>query len=135
MGLMRWLRGGDDNSASASVISAGLAEIDGLFRPSRHKQTEHVEQMKRKRADLAAATGTPSPDLSAGIAAIKSHKSKRGEQAEATAPRNDPPNRKTRQSREAEAVRKAREATAVRKARKELALRRARESRAADASS
>jgi hypothetical protein len=133
---MRWLRGGEDNSASAGVISAGLAEIDGLFRPSRHKQTEHVEQMKRKRADLAAATGTGAPDLSASVAAIQSHKHKRkrGEPVDAATPGNEAPARKSRQSRQAEAVRKAREATAVRMARKELASRRAREVRGADTS-
>jgi hypothetical protein len=116
------------------VISAGLAEIDGLFRPTRHKQTEHVEQMKRKRADLAAATGTPAPDLSAGVAAIKSHKRKRGDSSTPGTSRIETPIRTSRESREAEAVRKAREATAVRKARKEMAIRRARERRAADTS-
>ena len=57
MGLMRWMRGGDDNSATAAAVSAGLAEIDGLFRPSRHKQTEHVEEAKRKRVDIANGAG------------------------------------------------------------------------------
>jgi hypothetical protein len=114
------------------VISAGLAEIDGLFRPTKHKQTEHVEQMKNKRTDLATATGAPAPDLSAGVAAIQSHKHKR-KRGEPDTPRNAPV-RKTRQTREAEALRRAREATAVRKARKEMASRRARETRSADTS-
>lgn len=74
MGLMRWLRGGDDNSASASVISAGLAEIDGLFRPSRHKQTEHVESMKLKRTDVS--TGDDGIDLERGVALIRARRAR-----------------------------------------------------------
>jgi hypothetical protein len=67
MGLMRWMRGGDENSATAAAVSAGLAEIDGLFRPSRHKQTEHVEESKRKRVDVANGAGI---DLDRGIATL-----------------------------------------------------------------
>ena len=69
MGLMRWMRGGDDNSATAAAVSAGLAEIDGLFRPSRHKQTEHVEEAKRKRVDVANGAGI---DLERGVATLRS---------------------------------------------------------------
>ncbi len=69
MGLMRWMRGGDDNSATAAAVSAGLAEIDGLFRPSRHKQTEHVEEAKRKRVDVANGAGI---DLERGVAMVRS---------------------------------------------------------------
>jgi hypothetical protein len=64
---MRWMRGGDENSATAAAVSAGLAEIDGLFRPSRHKQTEHVEEAKRKRVDVANGAGI---DLERGIATV-----------------------------------------------------------------
>jgi hypothetical protein len=125
MGLMRWLRGGDDNSASAGVISAGLAEIDGLFRPTKHKQTEHVQQMKRKRVDLATATGA-APDLSAGVAAIKSHKRKRADTAGPTpsVACNETPANPTRQTREVEAVRRARAASEERRARRETRTRR-----------
>jgi Family of unknown function (DUF6191) len=69
MGLMRWLRGGDDNTAATSVVSAGLAEIDGLFRPSKHKQTEHVEQQKRRRVDVSNSGG--GIDLDRGVAVIR----------------------------------------------------------------
>jgi hypothetical protein len=68
MGILRWLRGGEENGAAASVISAGLAEIDGLFRPSKHKQTEHVEESKRKRIDVANGAGI---DLDRGLAVIR----------------------------------------------------------------
>lgn len=74
MGLMRWLRGGEENSASASVISAGLAEIDGLFRPSRHKQTEHVEEMKRKRLDVSVSGD--GIDLERGVALIRARRAR-----------------------------------------------------------
>lgn len=68
MGFLRWLRGGDDNTSATSVISAGLAEIDGLFRPSRHKQTEHVEETRRRRVDVATGAGI---DLDRGVAVVR----------------------------------------------------------------
>lgn len=68
MGLLRWMRGGDDNTASTAVVSAGLAEIDGLFRPSKHKQTEHVEESKRRRLDVANGTGV---DLDGGRVTLR----------------------------------------------------------------
>jgi len=66
MGLLRWLRGDDD--AVTGALSAGLAEIDGLFRPSRHKQTEHVEESKRRRVDVRSSGGI---DLDRGVAVIR----------------------------------------------------------------
>jgi hypothetical protein len=69
MGILRWLRGGDENNAATSVISAGLAEIDGMFRPSKHKQTEHVEESKRRRIDVANGAGI---DLDRGVAVLRS---------------------------------------------------------------
>jgi hypothetical protein len=66
MGLMRWMRG--DDSAATSVISAGLAELDALFRPSKHKQTEHVEESKRKRIDVANGAGV---NLDQGTAVVR----------------------------------------------------------------
>jgi hypothetical protein len=68
MGLLRWLRGGDENNAATSAMSAGLAEIDGLFRPSRHKQTEHVEESKRRRIDVSNSGGI---DLDRNVAVIR----------------------------------------------------------------
>jgi hypothetical protein len=68
LGILRWLRGGDDNNAAASVISAGLAEIDGLFRPSKHKQTEHIEESKRHRINVSTGTGI---DLDRGVAVLR----------------------------------------------------------------
>jgi hypothetical protein len=66
--VLRWLRGGDENDAAANAISAGLAELDALFRPSKHKQTEHVEESKRRRVDAATGQGI---DLDRGIAIIR----------------------------------------------------------------
>lgn len=68
MGLLRWIRGGDDNSASTSMMSAGLAEIAGLFQPTRHKQTEHVEESSRRRLDVANGSGV---DLDRGVIVIR----------------------------------------------------------------
>jgi len=72
MGLMAWMRGGDDNSASSGVISAALTAIDGIFRPSRVKQMEFVEESKRKRHDL---TNGSDIDLDSGRAVIRYVKS------------------------------------------------------------
>lgn len=68
MGLLRWLRGGDESSATTAAVSAGLAEIDGLFRPSKHKQTEHVQETRRRRIDVANGAGV---DLDRGLAVIR----------------------------------------------------------------
>jgi len=67
--FMRWLRGGDDDTTATAMMSAGLAEVAGLFQPSRHKQTEHVEELKRLRYDAGASTGV---DHELGIAVIRS---------------------------------------------------------------
>jgi hypothetical protein len=67
VGLLRWIRG-DENSTSTAMMSAGLAEIAGFFQPSRHKQTEHVEEASRRRLDVANGTGV---DLDKGVAVIR----------------------------------------------------------------
>jgi hypothetical protein len=71
MGILRWLRGGDENGAAASVMSAGFAEMDALFRPNHHKQTEHIEESKRLRVDVANGAGI---DLDRNIAVLRSKK-------------------------------------------------------------
>ena len=68
MSFMRWLRGGDEENAATSMMSAGLAEIAGLFQPTRHKQTEHVEETKRRKLDTAAAGDI---DLEKGVFVIR----------------------------------------------------------------
>lgn len=70
MGLMRWLRGGDENSATANAMGAGMAELDALFRPSKHKQTEHIQESRRRRVDINNGAGTD-VDLDSGIAIIR----------------------------------------------------------------
>jgi hypothetical protein len=70
MGLLRWLRGGDD-SASAGSLSAGLAELGAFFSPGQRKQTEHVEEQKRLRKDVHAADGKTGIDLDRGVAVIR----------------------------------------------------------------
>jgi hypothetical protein len=68
MGLMRWMRGSDEDNSATAALSAGLAEIDGLFRPSKHKQTEHVEETKRRRIDVSNGAGI---DLEQGIVVVR----------------------------------------------------------------
>ena len=68
MGLLKWIRGDDENSTSTAMMSAGLAEIAGLFQPTRHKQTEHVEETNRRRIDVANGTGI---DLDRGVIILK----------------------------------------------------------------
>lgn len=68
MSFMRWLRGDDEDKSATSMMSAGLAEIAGLFQPTRHKQTEHVEEQSRRRLDLANASGI---DLDQGVVIIR----------------------------------------------------------------
>jgi len=87
MGLLRWMRGGDDNTAATSVVSAGLAEIDGLFRPSKHKQTEHVEESKRRRVDVSSSAG--GIDLDRGVAIIRGKRVLPAATAEAAGPADE----------------------------------------------
>jgi Family of unknown function (DUF6191) len=70
MGLLRWMRGGDDNSAAGNALGAGMAEIDALFRPSKHKQTEHVQESRRRRVDIASGADSDI-DLDSGVAVIR----------------------------------------------------------------
>ena len=70
MGLLRWMRGGDDNSAAGNALGAGMAEIDALFRPSKHKQTEHIQQSRRRRVDIANGADSD-VDLDSGVAVIR----------------------------------------------------------------
>jgi len=65
---MRWLRGNDEDSTATAMMSAGLAEIAGIFQPTRHKQTEHVEESKRRRIDVSNGSGI---DLDEGVAFIR----------------------------------------------------------------
>jgi hypothetical protein len=71
VGLLRWLRGGDDNNSSTAAFSAGLAAIDGVFRPMKHKQTEHIQESKRLRVDVANGAGI---DLDRNVAVIRPKK-------------------------------------------------------------
>jgi hypothetical protein len=70
MGLLRWMRGGDDNSAAGNALGAGMAEIDALFRPSKHEQTEHVQESRRRRVDIANGADSD-VDLDSGVAMIR----------------------------------------------------------------
>ncbi len=70
MGLLRWMRGGDENSAAGNALGAGMAEIDALFRPSKHKQTEHIQESRRRRVDVANGADSD-VDLDSGFAVIR----------------------------------------------------------------
>jgi hypothetical protein len=70
MGLLRWMRGGDDDSAAGNALGAGMAEIDALFRPSKHKQTEHIQESRRRRVDVANGADSD-VDLDSGVAVIR----------------------------------------------------------------
>jgi hypothetical protein len=119
MGLMRWMRGSEEDSTATSVISAGLAEIDGLFRPSKHKQTEHVEASKRRRMDVSNGAGV---DLDQGVAVVRA----RPDEA-------DDPTRPARRSRAARTPYQPPRRTWWRRMR--MAMRRRRRARALNAAS
>ncbi len=68
MGLLKWIRGDDENATSTAMLSAGLAEVAGLFQPTRHKQTEHIDETTRRRIDVANGTGI---DLERGVIIVR----------------------------------------------------------------
>lgn len=70
MGLLRWLRGGDDNDSSVAAMSAGLAELEGFVQPSRRKQTELIQEQERMREDIGNGRQFDSLDLDSGVAVI-----------------------------------------------------------------
>lgn len=70
MGLLRWLRGGDDANASVNGMSTGLAEIDAVFMPSKRKQTELIEEQNHARVDVQTGEPLDRVDLDNGVAVV-----------------------------------------------------------------
>jgi hypothetical protein len=70
MGLLRWLRGGDDADASINGMSTGLAEIEAVFMPSKRKQTELIEEQSQSRIDLQSGEPLDQIDLVNGVAVV-----------------------------------------------------------------
>ena len=70
MGLLRWLRGGDDNDSSVAAMSAGLAELEGFVQPSRRKQTELIQEQENMREDIGNGLRMDRIDLDSGVAVI-----------------------------------------------------------------
>lgn len=70
MGLLRWLRGGDDADASVSGMSTGLAELDAIFVPSKRKQTELIEEQTQSRVDVSTGEPLDQIDLDNGVAVV-----------------------------------------------------------------
>jgi hypothetical protein len=64
VGLLKWIRGDDEDKTSTAMMSAGLAEIAGIFQPTRHKQTEHIQETNRRRVDIGNGSGI---DLERGV--------------------------------------------------------------------
>ena len=79
MGLLKWIRGDDENTTATGMLSAGLAEVAGLFQPTRHKQTEHVEETNRRRIDVANGTGI---DLENSVFIVRRPKAQAAPEAE-----------------------------------------------------
>jgi hypothetical protein len=71
MGLMQWMRGGDD-STLADALSGGMAAIDQVFRPTRYQQYEFLQEARRRKVDVAQGDGV---DLDRGIVIVRRPKS------------------------------------------------------------
>jgi hypothetical protein len=78
VGLLKWIRGDEENKTSTGMLSAGLSEFAGLFQPTRHKQTEHVDETNRRRIDVANGTGV---DLERGVVVMRRPKAAAAEPA------------------------------------------------------
>ena len=70
MGLLRWLRGGDDADGSVSGMSTGLAELESVFMPSKRKQTELIEEQSQSRVDVETGEPLNLIDLDSGVAVV-----------------------------------------------------------------
>jgi len=89
MGLLQWMRGGDDAAAGGGAMSAAFTAIDGIFRPSKLKQLEYIAESKRRRHDVANGCDI---DLDSGRAVIRYVRSS-GASAGTRAPRVHIPRR------------------------------------------
>lgn len=78
MGLLRWLRGGDDVDGSVTGMSTGLAEIESVFMPSKRKQTELIEEQSHSRIDVETGEPLNLIDLDSGVAVVHRRKSRTG---------------------------------------------------------
>lgn len=81
MGLLKWMRGDGDSSTSSAMLSAGLAEISGLFSPGRRKQTELIQEQQNHRHDVSASA-PGGVDLDRGIAVIRPRRTSQDEIAQ-----------------------------------------------------
>lgn len=70
MGLLRWLRGGDDVDSTVTGMSTGLAELESVFMPSKRKQTELIEQQSQSRIDMETGEPLNHIDLDSGVAVV-----------------------------------------------------------------
>lgn len=70
MGLLRWLRGGDDADGSVTGMSTGLAELESVFMPSKRKQTELIEEQSQSRIDVETGEPLNHIDLDSGVAVV-----------------------------------------------------------------
>lgn len=80
MGLLRWLRGGDDTDSSVSGMSTGLAELESVFMPSKRKQTELIEEQSQSRIDVETGEPLNLIDLDGGTAVVHRKVSRSGEE-------------------------------------------------------
>ncbi len=70
MGLLQWMRGGDDADSSVTGMSAGLAELEAVFAPSKRKQTELIEEQAQARIDVSTGEPLDQIDLDNGVAVV-----------------------------------------------------------------
>lgn len=84
MGLLRWLRGGDDNDSSVAAMSAGLAELEGFVQPARRKQTELIQEQENMREDIGNGMQMDRIDLDSGVAVIYRRKTSTLEELDVT---------------------------------------------------
>lgn len=70
MGLLQWMRGGDDADSSVTGMSAGLAEIEAVFMPNKRKQTELIEEQTQARIDVSTGEPLDQIDLDNGVAVV-----------------------------------------------------------------
>lgn len=80
MGLLRWLRGGDEVDGSVTGMSTGLAEIESVFMPSKRKQTELIEEQSQSRIDVETGEPLNLIDLDSGVAVVHRKPSRTGEE-------------------------------------------------------
>lgn len=82
MGVLRWLRGGDEPGPGATLGAGGLGELDALLSPGKDRQRENLQTLDALRDEAGDGAGgrerSGPIDLDSGVAVVRVHRDAAG---------------------------------------------------------